>query len=450
MDSLPPDVFTMIRVFAPVFTKRVWQRAQVLLIGAILTPGQRTVAAVLRVMGLSDEKGFKNYHRVLSRARWSGLATSRMLLKLLVKTFAPRGRLVVGIDDTIERRWGRQISARGIYRDPVRSSRAHFVKASGLRWLSLMLLVPMAWAGRVWALPFLTPLCPSEGYYQRHHRAHRSLTERARQALRILQRWLPGRAIVVVADSSFAALELLAAVTSDTLCVVTRLRLDAALYEPAPPPKPGRNGRPPKKGRRLPTLEQVAADASTPWQRLTVKPWYGEANRPVEIATGTAVWYHAGKPPVAIRWVLIRDPLQRFDTQALLCTDLKATAIDIVLWFVRRWSLEVTFEQARAHLGMETQRQWSKWAIARTTPILLGLFSLVTLIADRLVRDQAMPVRTSAWYRKTQPTFSDALALVRRHLWCAQGFSTSLSDTDMEKPPNPQLARCMELLCYAT
>jgi hypothetical protein len=248
----------------------------------------------------------------------------------LVKTFAPRGRLVVGIDDTIERRWGRQISARGIYRDPVRSSRAHFVKASGLRWLSLMLLVPMAWAGRVWALPFLTPLCPSARYYQRYHRAHRSLTERARQALRILQRWLPERAIVVVADSSFAALELLAAVTSDTLCVVTRLRLDAARYEPAPPPKPGRNGRPPKKGRRLPTLEQVAADARTPWQRLTVKPWYGEVNRPVEIATGTAVWYHAGKPPVAIRWVLIRDPLQRFDTQALLCTDPKATAIDII------------------------------------------------------------------------------------------------------------------------
>lgn len=449
MHGLPSDVLAIIRVFAPVFTERVWQRAQVLLIGAILTPGRRTVAAVLRVMGLREERRFKNYHRVLSRARWSGLATSRILLGLLIKVFAPTGRLVIGMDDTIERRWGRRIQARGIYRDPVRSSREHFVKASGLRWLSLMALVPITWAGRVWALPFLTLLCPSARYYQRHHRAHRSLTERARQVLRCVQRWLPDRSIVVVADSSFAALELLAAVTSKTLCVVTRLRLDAALYEPAPPRAPGRSGRPRKKGQRLPTLEQVAADPATRWQRLSVARWYGEVNRPVEIATGTGVWYHAGKPPVPIRWVLIRDPAKRFDTQALLCTDPEANAIDIVLWFVRRWSVEVTFEEARAHLGIETQRQWSKRAIARTTPILLGLFSLVTLIADRLVTDQALPVRTSAWYRKTHPTFSDALALVRRHLWCAQGFSMSRSQTDIEKPPNPLLARCIELLCYA-
>lgn len=379
-----------------------------------------------------------------------GRNTSRILLKLLIKTFAPTGRLVVGLDDTIERRWGRKIIARGIYRDPVRSSQGHFVKASGLRWLSLMLLVPIPWAGRVWALPFLTPLCPSERYYQRYHRAHRSLTERARQVLRTVQRWLPDRSIVVVADSSFAALELLAAVTSETLCVVTRLRLDAALYEPAPPRGVGPRRPPRKKGQRLPTLEQVAADPKTRWQRLTVARWYGEVNRLVEIASGTDVWYHAGKPPVTIRWVLIRDPQKRFDTQALLCTDPEATVTDIVLWFVRRWSVEVTFEETRAHLGIETQRQWSKRAIARTTTILLGLFSLVTLIADRLVAGQTMPVRTSAWYRKTQPTFSGALALVRRHFWRVQDFSTSRSQIDVEKTPNPLLARCIELLCYAT
>jgi hypothetical protein len=401
-------------------------------------------------MGLSDERRFKNYHRVLSRARWSGLATSRQLARGLVTTWIPTGRIVLGIDDTIERRWGRRIQARGIYRDPVRSSRAHVVKASGLRWLSLMMLVPIAWAGRVWALPCLTLLCPSKRYYQRHHRAHRSLTDRARQMVRTVQRWFPERSLVVVGDSSFAALDLLAAITRETCCVVTRLRLDAALYAPAPPRAAGRNGRPRKKGRRLPTLEQVAGDPKTYWQSVTVKHWYGELNRAVEITTDTAVWYHAGKPPVTIRWVLIRDPHHRFDTQAVLCTDPKATAIDIVLWFVRRWPVEVTFQEARAHLGIETQRQWSKQAIARTTPLLLGLFSLVTLIADRLVANQAMPVRTSAWYRKTQPTFSDALALVRHHLWRAQGFSMSPSHPDVEKLPNPVLARCMELLCYAT
>src|SRR5512134_3245110 len=240
MGALPPDVLTIISGFAPLFTTRVWRRAHVLLIGAILTPGKRTVTAVLRILGLEQERCFKNYHRVLSRARWSGLATKRRLLTLLVGVFVPQGPVVMGLDDTIERRWGRKITARGIYRDPVRSSHGHFVKASGLRWLSLMLLVSIPWAGRVWALPFLTPLCPSARYYHPYGRPHRPLTERARQLLRVVQRWLPGRTLVVVADSGFAALELLAAVSSDSLSVVTRLRLDAALYEPAPARVAGR------------------------------------------------------------------------------------------------------------------------------------------------------------------------------------------------------------------
>jgi hypothetical protein len=226
MGGLSLDILSIIKVFAPLFSKRVWQRAQVLLIGAILTPGRRTVAAVLRVMGLSEERRFKNYHRVLSRTRWSGLACSRLLLELLIQAFACQGPLVMGLDDTIERRWGRKIAARGIYRDPVRSSRGHFVKASGLRWLSLMLLVPIPWSHRIWALPFLTLLCPSERYYQHYRRTHRSLTERARQLLRLVRRWLPTRPIVVVADQSFSALELLAAVTGDRFSIVTRLRLD--------------------------------------------------------------------------------------------------------------------------------------------------------------------------------------------------------------------------------
>jgi hypothetical protein len=209
---------------------------------------------------------------------------------------------------------------------------------------------------------------------------------------------------------------LLAAVSDACLSVVTRLRLDAALYEPAPVPAAGTRGRPRKKRRRLPTLEQVAADPRTDWQTLTVALWYGQTNRVIEIASGTAVWFHGGKPPVAIRWVLIRDPQGQFATQALLSTDTEADAEDIVRWFVQRWQLEMTFEEVRRHLGVETQRQWSKRAIARTTPILLALFSLVTVLADRLIAGRAMPVRTSAWYRKARPTFSDALALVRRQL----------------------------------
>lgn len=186
MNYLPASC-RLYKVFAPLFSKRVWQRAQVLLIGAILTPGRRTVAAVLRVMGLGEGRRFKNYHRVLSRARWSGLTSSRWLLGLLIQAFAWQEPLVMGLDETIERRRGRRIGARGIYRDPVRSSRGHFVKASGLRWLSLILLVPLPWAHQVWALPFLTLRCPSEHDYRRSRCMHRALTEQARPLVWIVR-----------------------------------------------------------------------------------------------------------------------------------------------------------------------------------------------------------------------------------------------------------------------
>src|SRR5215203_5665606 len=162
MPRLPARFAGIIIAFAPLFVHRSWRHAQVLLIGALLAPGQRTVASLLRIAGLSRERHFVNYHRVLSRAAWCPRAGARILLGLLVDTFVPDGPMVIAIDDTIERRWGRCIRACGIYRDPVRSSDAHFVRTSGLRWMSLMLLAPLPWTGRVWALPFLTALVPSE------------------------------------------------------------------------------------------------------------------------------------------------------------------------------------------------------------------------------------------------------------------------------------------------
>ncbi|MCA1606726.1 MAG: transposase, partial [Acidobacteria bacterium] len=306
MLTLPFELTTLIVAFAPLFSKPVFQHLQVLVGGAILAPGKRTVTSALRVMGLSADEHFQNYHRVLNRAAWSSLAASRILLGLLVAAFAPEGVLVMGIDDTIERRRGEQIKAKGIYRDPVRSSRSHMVKASGLRWLSLMLLVDIPWAGRIWALPFLTALCPSERYYKERGRTHQKLTERARQLLLVVKRWLPKREIVVVGDSSFAALELLDAVRRE-VTVITRLRLDAALYEPAPERVAGQTGRPRKKGARLPTLKAVLASAQTLWQSVTIAGWYGESQRTVEITSGTCVWYHTGMPAVPVRWVVVRD-----------------------------------------------------------------------------------------------------------------------------------------------
>jgi hypothetical protein len=242
--------------FAPLFSARVWRHAQVLLAGALLAPAQRTVTTALRVVGLAQLHQFHRYHRVLSRDCWSSLAASRVLLRLLVATFVPAGPLGFGIDETIERRRGKRIAAKGIYRDAVRSSHSHFVKASGLRWVCLMLLVPIPWAARTWALPVLTALAPSERYAAERGLRHKTITDWARQLLLVVRRWWPDRAIIAVADSSYAALDFLAACCAwrTPVTVITRLRLDAALYEPAPPRRPRQNGRPRIQGKRLPTL----------------------------------------------------------------------------------------------------------------------------------------------------------------------------------------------------
>jgi len=435
MPTLRSEYTTILTAFAGLFSKRVWQHVQILLLGAILAPGQRTVTAILRIMGLSGEKNFENFHRVLNRAIWSSRDASRVLLGLLVASFAILGPVVLGLDDTIERRRGAKIKAKGIYRDPVRSSHSYFVKTSGLRWLSLMLLAPIPWAKRVWALPFLTVLAPSERYYEKRQRAHKKLTDWARQVLLQVRRWLPGRKLVVVMDAGYAAIDFLGQVAklANPITLIARFRLDAALYEPAPERKPRRNGRPRKKGQRLPTLEQVLEDAQTIWKKVVIPNWYGEGRREVEIASSTAIWYHSGMPPLPIRWVLIRDPLGKFKSQALLCTDLNEEPEQILKWFVMRWQLEVTFHEVRDHLGVETQRQWSDWAITRTTPALLGLFSLVTLLANTHAQKGKIPIRQDAWYCKPLPTFSDALALVRQEVWQHRYFQLSQKRYDVQK-----------------
>lgn len=452
MPTLPQAIISLLAPFAMVFQAKTWAKAQVLLVGAILCPGKRTVTSALRVMGLSGDENFARYHHVLNRASWSSLKLSRALLYLLLSHLDTGvGPLVFGIDETIERRRGKRISAKGIYRDAVRSSGSHLVKASGLRWISLMWVTSIPWAGRVWAMPFLTVLAPSEHYNQERRRRHKKLTDWARQMVLQLRRWLPNRPLVLVADSSYAVLDLLHFCQSmvSPVTLITRLRLDAGLYQPAPPPRPGQNGRPALKGKRLPTLKQLLEQPQTAWSQVTVG-WYDGSQRTLEIASHTAVWYHSGKPPVPIRWVLIRDPLGQFRPQALLCTDLNVAPTQIIEWFVLRWQLEVTFQEVRAHLGVETQRQWSDLSIARTTPALFGLFSWVTLAAHQIGGGQQFPVRSAAWYAKSLPTFADAIALVRQQLWRASAtFCTSSPQPDVLKVPAPLFSRIMESLSYA-
>lgn len=295
MVILPEAIIQVLDCFAPLFSRRIWQWATVLVVGAILAPGKRTVTACLRAMGLSDEVHFQNYHRLLNRAVWSSRQVARILLRLWLDTFvAPDATVVMGIDETIERCRGAKIAARGIYRDAVRSSKEFLVKTNGLRWISLMLLAPIPWIGRVWALPFLNVLAPSERYHAERHERHKKLTDWARQMILQVRRWLPGRRFVVVADGGYAVLELLDACRrlTNPVIMITRLRLAAALYDPAPPRQPGAKGRPRLKEKRQPTLAARAVDGATVWQRCA---WAGMAaargrwNWPVVRPSGTTV-----------------------------------------------------------------------------------------------------------------------------------------------------------------
>src|SRR5258708_261601 len=303
---------------------------------------------------------------------------------LVVTTFVAIGLpVLIGVDETIERRWGPKIIERGIYRDPVRSSKSHVVKASGLRWVCLMLIVDIAWIGRAWALPFLTVLAPSQRYNQQRRRKHRKVLDKAAAMVRLVRWWLPDRDLVIVGDGAYAANEFASYLHhfKRPVTLVSRFYLDAALYAQAYSIP---TGRPRLKGDKLPNPQAHVDDPTAVWISMTL-PWYDGLLRPVEWLSGTALWYRIGIAPVAVRWVIVRDPLAEFDLQTFFCTLPTAIPLQILTWFILRWCVETTFEEARAHLGLETQRQWSSLAIQRTTPLLLGLFSFITLLTDRLL-----------------------------------------------------------------
>jgi hypothetical protein len=273
-------------------------------------------------------------------------------------------------------------------------------------------------------------LAPSQRYNEQLGKRHKKITDWARQMMLQLSRWLPNRLIIIVADSSYAVIELLAAVRKH-VCVITRLRLDAALYDFVPARPKGQPGRNRKKGARLKNLKELVDDPKTKWTKLTIPQWYNHGSIEMLVATGTAIWYHSGMTPLPIRWVLIKDPEGIIEPSALLCTKLDLATGQIIDFFIQRWTVEVTFEEVRAHLGVETQRQWSDLAIARSTPILMALFSIITLWADQLNKRKLVSIKPCAWYQKSHPTFSDAIASVRYRIWRKQKFSMSVFKDDM-------------------
>ncbi|MCX7091612.1 MAG: transposase, partial [Legionellales bacterium] len=429
------------------FNRPTWKKIQTLLIGAILCRGPRRVTSILRVMNLGQERNFSKYHRVLNHASWNGIALSKILLGLLIKLIPESWPILVAVDETLERRKGKMIKAKGVYRDAVRSSQSHLVTSYGLKWECMTLIVPLPWCRRSWALPFLTVLSPSKKSNEAAGRRHKTSIDWTRQMVILISRWLNKAAWILVGDGAYACMALAQTCIDRNVTLLSRLRLDAQLFE-FPVHLPKKLGRKPVKGKRI-ELRKLLEDPKQTWVSLNVN-WYGGIQKTIECLSFTCLWYHAGEPPVTLRIVLVKTPDGKNSAETFFSTDITLEPVQIINWFILRWNIEVTFAETRMHLGVETQRQWSDKAIHRTTPLLMALYSLLTLIALEMNKKKALVVaETTSWYdKKGELTFTDIILAVRRSLWSIR-FSKSENGEDSLKIINQNTKYILDQLALA-
>jgi hypothetical protein len=413
--SLSSSIITILWPFSVLFSNSSWLTSLELLLGAILCRGDRTVSRILRTTGLSQNKGFSKYHRILNSLDWSPKRGSEILLKMLLKIVG-KERLVILIDETLERRKGKKIRAKGYYRDAVRSSRSQVVNTMGLKWLVMALSFRFNFAKRAFALPFFTVLEPSEKSNKKQGKPHKTTLDWSIQMVMQLVRWAPAIPFILVGDGAFACAKLAWTCFKYNIALVSRLKMNARIYALPMETPACKRGRKSKKGQRLISFKEMLKMEDLPWEEAEIAGYDGKKKK-VKYLTNTSMWGADGFCPIAIRWVLVKDPTEEMDPLPLMSTDVNLTAIKIIELYVDRWGLEVTFFEVREHLGVETQKQWSDKAIARTTPILMSLYTMVCLIGHRLNEETPLITEKAAWYDKKTITFSDLLKAVRVVLW---------------------------------
>lgn len=424
MTTLPLSILQILQPFSKIFSnKRSWSLACFLFVPLVLAKGGRTICRILRFAGLKGEKAFDKYHKLLNRANWDMLKGSKLLLEAIISRSSQNETVYIAIDEHLERRRGSKIKAIGCYRDAVLSTNRRKVKSFGLKWMSVAVLKSFSWSKNVFALPFLTVLTRSQEADRRWGRRHKLTTDWMCQIVIQIKRWIGDKRIVITTDGGLNSIEMALTCLKHGVHWVTRLPCNSRLYDFPPEQKVGR-GRRRVRGAQLEKPSIMLTRDDLPWEKETVK-WYGGLRRQIEYVTFICIRYVDGLPPAPVRIVLLRDPSRQFESVALMgvSRDMSLNAIEIIEQFVRRWNLEVTFRESREHLGIETQRQWSDKAIARTTPLLFALYSLVLLIADRLNLQKPIQPITAAWYRKSNITFSDALSSVRKSLWRSHNFN---------------------------
>lgn len=440
MFDLPASILHILTLFAPLFSKSVRKNALHLLIGHILTKGRRTIADILRTLNLHQIKNFSKFHWVLSKAKWSGLKASNLLFKAIIKVF-PSEEIVIPLDTHVERRKGEKIKGLGRQRDAVRSTKNKKVLTAGLLWLVASISIKMPGSMIHWALPFFSQLIPPKRPLSssrnksdlNSNKKRKTLTEWTVQLVKVIRKWVKDIRFVIVADSAFATHSIAHACSKGNAALISRMRMDARIFN-FPDQAKKRRGRPLLVGKRCPLFTDYLNDPETVWEKIIVN-WYGGKEKELLFYTGVHLWYAYGIPPLPIRWVLIKDPLNEIEPIVLFSTYTEHSAKRITEIFVSRWSIEVTFEESRRHLGIETQRQWSDKGIERTTPCIFGSYSIIALMAYKLAEEtkSKIPVQGTSWYNKSHLTFSDALSYVKMSILQKKYFSKFGSKIELGK-----------------
>ena len=432
LPSLPGEAAPLLLALAPAFTRPSGQRFLLLMAAAVLTTGRRTVANLLRTAGPLARGHKTSYQRVLSAAAWSGVRLGGALCGFILRHLVRDGVVTLVGDDTVESHPGRKVYGKARHRDPVRSSHAYTAWRYGHKWVVLAVLVRFPFAVRPWALPVLVDLYRSAEENRRRHRPHRTPAQLLCRLLRLVLLRFPGRRFVIVGDAGYGTHEVARFVRRDRgrLALVSKLHPGANLF--APPPRYRGRGRPRVKGRALPKPREAVAQRRH-LRRRTVA-WYGGGCRRVQVASGTGHWYKSGRGLVPLRWVFVRDRDGTHRDEYFFTTDPTLAATAVIGYYTGRWNIETTFEELRAHLGLETTRGWCANTVLRAAPCLFGLYTAVALLFHALPQAKRRGARH--WPGKAGSTFSDALAAVRRWLWSEWVFPQAGGSAAVEKLPD--------------
>jgi hypothetical protein len=446
----------LLEAFQCVFTSPSHQTFLLLMTGWVLSHRRRFVTDQIWSSGCTNRGHHSRYHRFYSDASWKLDTMSWVLASLVVHVFMRSGIIELAVDDTLCRKRGLTIYGTGMHHDPLISSRAKPLTSWGHDWVVVTLIIRnLFWAPtKVWSLPLTFCLYRNrqgvtkgkkksrQGAKKRRGAApsHRTRPELAVEMITLLSDWFPHRQFMLTGDSAYGGQSVLKKLPAN-MDLISHVHPKGALYELAPPVLEGQKGRRRKKGKRLPAMPAWAADKRWPWETLVFDEFGLHATLQVKVRQ--ALYYTAGGDrPLTI--VLVRDVEGKRPDQMFYCTRLTWTAREILSCYARRWSIEVTFENAKQLLGFEDAANRKPRAVERTAPMALVLYSLIVVWFHQ-TGHQFLQFPERPWYpRKAEPSFADMLTTLRRQSWL-EHFSPVLCKGGLVKKHLTQIIEFLAL-----